>query len=411
MMQKIKVMVITPQYAPDFGPSTPIYTALCEDLQRLGLAVTVITGFPHYAGSNRKFKYPRNFFMKYSSNGVKILRTYIYPMPKSSALRRLFHYGSFNFFSTMAAFAAEKPNIFLADAPLLWSGMPLLMRAISMQIPFIYVVHDIYPDVLLRLGVVSNKGFLKLFGEVENFFYKKASKVSVLSEGFSENLVRKGIPKDKIAIIPACVDTDFIRPLPRENEIRSKWKLENKFVILYAGNFGLSQGLDTILDSAGILNAFKDILFVFVGGGATRDALIGVAEKRGLSNVRFFPFEPREGVPWVYGLADICLVSLKRNIIVESVPSKSYTIMASGRPMIATVDSNTEVGRLINEVQCGLLVEPENPYALSQAIKEIYENRLLGEEMGKRGRDYVVKNFSRGVAAMDYYKLVRTFAK
>jgi colanic acid biosynthesis glycosyl transferase WcaI len=411
MMQAIKVMVITPQYAPDFGPSTPIYTALCEDLRRLGLAVTVITAFPHYAGSNRNFKYPRKFFMKYKSDGVSILRTYIYSMPKSSALRRLFHYGSFNFFSTMAAFAEEKPNIFLADAPVLWSGMPLLMRAISMQIPFIYVVHDIYPDVLLRLGVVSNKGFLKLFGGVENFFYNRASKVSVLSEGFSENLVRKGIPKDKIAIIPACVDTDFIRPLPRENELRSKWKLENKFVILYAGNFGLSQGLETILDGAAVLKTIKDIVFVFVGNGTTRDALIEVAEKKGLSNVRFFPFEPRERVPWVYALADVCLVSLRRDIVVESVPSKSYSIMASGRPMLATVDSNSEVGRLINQVQCGLLVEPENPHGLAQAIRGIYENRLLGEEMGKRGRDYVVKNFSRQVAAMDYYKLIKKFAK
>jgi colanic acid biosynthesis glycosyl transferase WcaI len=410
-MQPIKLMVITPQYAPDFGPSTPIYTALCEDLRHLGLAVTVITAFPHYGGSNRNFKYGNKYFLKYTSNGVKILRTYIYSMARSSALRRLLHYGSFNFFSTMAAFAAEKPNILLADAPVLWSGMPLLMRAISMRIPFIYVVHDIYPDVLLRLGVVTNKGLLKLFGKIENFFYERASKVSVLSEGFSANLARKGVAKDKIAIIPACVDTDFIRPLPRENELRSKWKLQNKFVILYAGNFGLSQGLETILDSAGVLNAFEDIVFVFVGEGTTREALINGAEKRGLSNVRIFPFEPRERVPCVYGLADICLVSLKRNIIVESVPSKSYSIMASGRPMIATVDSNTEVGRLINQVQCGLLVEPENPDALAQAIKGVYENRLLGEEMGRRGRDYVVKNFSRHVAAMDYYQLIKSFAK
>jgi colanic acid biosynthesis glycosyl transferase WcaI len=410
-MQPIKVMVITPQYAPDFGPSTPIYTALCEDLQRLGLAVTVIAAFPHYAGSNRNFKYPRQFFMRYKSNGVRILRTYIYSMTRSSPLRRLLHYGSFNFSSAMAALAAEKPNILLADAPVLWSGMPLLMRAVSMGIPFIYVVHDIYPDVLLRLGVVTNKHLLKLFGAIENFFYKSASKVSVLSEGFSANLVGKGVPKDKIAIIPPCVDTDFIRPLSRENELRSIWKLQSKFVILYAGNFGLSQGLETILGSAEVLKTFKDIVFVFVGDGARRDALIDIAEKRGLSNVRFFSFEPRERVPWVYALADICLVSLKRNIIVESVPSKSYTIMASGRPMLATVDSNTEVGRLINQVQCGLLVEPENPHALAQAIKGIYEDRLLGEEMGNRGRDYVVKNFSRQIAAMDYYKLIKTFAK
>jgi colanic acid biosynthesis glycosyl transferase WcaI len=408
-MRPIKVLVITPQYAPDFGPSAPIYTALCEDLQLMGCHVTVITAFPHYAGSAALMQHSRRFFEEERLNGVHILRTYVYTVPKGSLWRRLLYHASFNFFSTLAALRTGKPDIVLADAPTLWSGLPLLVMAILPRVPFVYVVHDIYPDVLLRLGVLTNPRLISLIERVERFFYDRAVQVSVLSPGFKENLARKGVPEDKITIIPACVDVEFIRPLPRENELRQRWGLADKFVVLYAGNIGLSQGLDIALEAAKSLIHHPDIVFALVGEGATRQALQAAAEESGLSNVRFFSFLPREEVPLIYALADICLVSLKRDIVVESVPSKTYTIMASGRPIIATVDPNTEVGRLLDQAHCGLCAEPENAEALSRAIMQLYQDDLLRKDMGRRSRDFVVEQYSRQVASKQYHRLVRHF--
>jgi colanic acid biosynthesis glycosyl transferase WcaI len=321
----------------------------------------------------------------------------------------LLYHASFNIFSTLAALRVGKPDIVLADAPTLWSGLPLLVTAICPRVPFVYIVHDIYPDVFLRLGVLTNPWLINLIERVERFYYDRSAQVSVLSVGFKDNLGRKGVPEDKIAIIPACVDTEFIRPLPRENELRERWGLADNFVVLYAGNIGLSQGLDIILEVARLLIDNPDIVFILVGEGATKPALQAMAEEKSLSNVRFFSFQPREDVPPVYALADVCLVSLKRDIVLESVPSKTYTIMASGRPIVATVDQNTEVGYLLDQAQCGLCIEPENADALAQAITKLYKDDSLRNDLGRRGRDFVVEHYSRQVAANQYHTLIQHF--
>ena len=403
---QVKVLVVTPQYAPDFGPSAPIYTALCEDLARMGCAVTVVTAFPHYAGADAAYPKAHRFLEEERRHGVRIRRTYVYTVPQKSLWRRLLYHASFNLWATWAALRTAKPDIVLADAPTLWSGLPLVVLSILPRVPFIYVVHDIYPDVLVRLGVLSSRRLVQLIERVEQFFYRRASRVSVLSAGFKENLVRKGVPADKIAIIPACVDSEFVQPQPRDNALRQRWGLDGQFVVLYAGNVGLSQGLDSVLDAAQALRGCPDIVFVLVGEGATKPALQALAQERHLGNIRFYPFQAREDVPQVYALADVCLVSLKRDIVVESVPSKTYTIMASGRPIVATVDACTEVGRLLEQAHCGVCVEPENGHALAQAILQLYQDAGLREEMGCRGRAFVVEHYSRQVAAQQYYTLI-----
>jgi colanic acid biosynthesis glycosyl transferase WcaI len=340
---------------------------------------------------------------------VRVLRTYVYAVPKNSLWKRLLYHASFNVFSAIATMRVGKPDIVLADAPTLWSGLPLLVTAIRSRISFVYIVHDIYPDVLVRLGVLRNQRLVNLIERIEGFFYNRSAKVSVLSDGFKENLLRKGVPEDKIAIIPACVDVEFIRPLPHKNGLRDRWGLTNKFVVLYAGNIGLSQGLEIMLEAAQSLILHPEIVFVLVGEGAIKPALQSMAQERGLNNVKFFPFQIREDVPLVYALADVCLVSLKRDIIVESVPSKTYSIMASGRPIIATVDPKTEVGHLLEQAQCGLCIEPENSASLAQAIMQLCKDDSLRNDMGKRGRDFVVEHYSKQVAAKQYHALIKQF--
>ena len=410
-MRPYKILVITPQYAPDFGPSAPIYTALCEDLQQSGCDVTVVTGFPHYAGSEAWYRYSGKSFVEEVRNGVRVIRTYVYNVPKSSLWRRLLYHASFNLFATLASLRAGKADVILADAPTLWSGLPLLIKSILPRVPFIYIVHDIYPDVLVRLGVLHNPRLVNFIETIEGFFYTRSVQVSVLSDGFKANLLKKGVKEEKVTIIPACTDTEFIRPLPRENELRQSWDLNGKFVVLYAGNMGLSQGLETVLRAAQALKNYQDIVFVLVGEGATKSSLQEIAEREELCNVKILSFLPREQVPSLYSIADVSLVSLKRDIVVESVPSKTYTIMASGRPIVATLDPNTETGLLLEKAHCGICVEPENASAMAKAILRLYEDESLRTEMGRRGRDFVVENYSRQVATKLYLSLIQRFSK
>jgi colanic acid biosynthesis glycosyl transferase WcaI len=405
------VLVVTPQYAPDFGPSAPIYTALCEDLVRLGCRVTAITAFPHYAKAEALYPRAGRFFEEEIRNGVRVIRTYVYTVPQSSLKGRLLYHASFNVFSTLAMLKAGKADIMIADHPTLWSGLPLLTGSVLGGAPFLYVVHDIYPDVLSRLGVLRNRRLLDLIGRVENFFYRRSARVTVLSEGFKDNLLHKGVPAGKIAVIPICVDTDFIRPLEGENELRARWGLAGKFVAMYAGNIGLSQGLETLLEAAKRLRDHSEIAVVIVGEGATKASLEASAARQGLDNVKFFPFLPRESVPLIYDLADVSLVLLKRDIVVESVPSKTYSIMAAARPFIATVDRNTEVQALADEARCGICVEPEDAGALAEAILRLSRDPDGRREMGRRGRQHVVERYSRQFGARQYLGLIRRHAR
>jgi len=339
-------------------------------------------------------------------NDVRIIRTYIYTVPKSSLWRRLLYHASFNFFSTLALFKARKPDIVLADAPTLCSGMALTFRCFLGRTPFIYIVQDIYPDVLERLGVLKNQRILNFIGGVEKIIYMKAARISVLSKGFKENIVHKGIPEEKITVIPVGVDTDFIKPLESNNELRKKWDLENKFVVLYAGNIGFSQGLETIVQAAKLLSDHPDIVFVIVGDGSMKGQLQAMADESGLSSVKILPFQPTECVPLIYALADVCLVPLKRDIVVESVPSKTYSIMASGRPFIATVDKRTEIGQLAEQTRSGIRVEPENAEELSKAIRKLQKDDQLRNEMGDKGRNYVMETCSRHTAAKQHLELI-----
>ncbi len=403
--------MITPYYAPDYGPSAPIYTALCEDLLALGDEVRVVTGFPNYGGADELYPHPKRLVARDKWNGVPLLRVFLWKVPRGSLLLRMVYHVWYNFIATLAALWEPKVDVVVADAPILWGGLPLLVKAILPRTPFIYVVNDIYPDVLVKLGMLSNPRLIGWIERIEKFYYDHASAVVVISEGFKQNLLNKGVPENKVSVVPISVDSTFFIPHPKENALRDQWNLNGKFVVLYAGNIGFSQGLEVVLEAAKKCRDHPEIIFVIVGEGSTKPGLQEKAAQEGLENVVFFPFQPREVVPQIYAMADVCLVTLKKEIVVESVPSKTYTILASGRPLIATVDPGTEVWNLVNQTRCGVCIEPENADELAKEVIGFYRNPDAANEMGVRGREYAVANCSRMVAASQYHAVVKRIAK
>jgi colanic acid biosynthesis glycosyl transferase WcaI len=405
-LPKKHILVITSHYFPDYGPSAPIFSWLCEDLVKLGYAVTVITGIPHYSKEVLDTNNYKKRINQETRFGVNLLRIRVITVPKNSLWMRLMYHISFNINSTIAAFRVKNPDIIIADAPTLWSGLPLLFKGILAHVPFIYIVFDIYPDVLEKLGYLKSSLMSLIFRSVEKFYYRMSQWITVISNGFKNNLLSLGVKPEKIRIIPICVDVDFFQPNDENNQYRSLWNLDDKFVILYAGNIGLSQGLNIVVDAAEILLGHPLIHIVIVGEGASLNSLKEKANFKGLSNIQFHDFLPFEEIPKMYSAADICLISMKPELIIESVPSKTYTIMASGKPVIATVDSQSEVGILLRSAQCGICVPPGNSKALATAIIQLSQDKQKCSQMAKNGRSYVVKNNSRYVFSNGYKYLI-----
>ena len=403
----MRILLLTLYFDPDLAANSVIMTGLAEELARLGHQVTVVAAFPHY-DTNRIWEDYRGSLVRREQRGeLCIYRVYLYvPHHKDRILGRVLNYVSFNFFSTVVGLISGAHDVVLAPSPPLTIGLSAYVISRLRRIAYVYNVQDIYPDVAIRLGVLTNSKAIAFFNALERFVYGKAAAVSVISEGFRRNLLAKGVLSEKVCIIPNFVDPGFVRVLPRHNRFSHEQCLDDHFVVLFAGNVGLSQGLEFVLDAAYLLADKPDILFLIVGNGAAKAGLVKQAEQMPFPNVRFLPFQPQERVPELYAASDLCLVPLRQGITQDSVPSKVYTIMAAAKPLVASVDDESDTSQFLRETGCGLLVPPEEPEALAEAILALYQDRSLGQAMGFKGRTRVEQEFTPQAAARKYAALL-----
>jgi colanic acid biosynthesis glycosyl transferase WcaI len=399
----MKILVVSLYYEPDLCQSNgPIIRALCEDLASAGHEVTVLTSFPHYNCERVWPEYRRRLFERDRVGAVRVFRSYIFVPRRRTALGRLLNYLSFNLSSTLAGLFTGEQDVIFVMSPPLTIGLTAYLLGWLRGIPFCYNLQDIWPDVAIRLGMLRGERLIRFCSRIEKFIYRQSRKVFAISSEFKANLRFKGVPADKIEVIPNFVDTDFIHPLERVNSFSQAHSLTDKFVVLYAGNVGLSQGLEVILDAARELRDHREIVFLMVGAGSCRDELMAEAARRGLENVRFLPLQPEAEVPFMYASCDVALIPLRRGITENSVPCKTYSIMASGRPYIAGVDRASYVWKLTERVGCGECVAPEDGAALAEAVLRLQTDPERAGEMGRRGRDYVERSFARQTITSRY---------
>ncbi len=408
----MRVLLLSLYFKPDPSANSVIMTELVEELIDLGFEVTIVTTFPHYDINQIWDEYRGKWVQKEEQGKLRIYRTYLYvPQKKSSFLGRILNYISFNVMSTIVGLFAGKYDIILAPSPPLTIGLSAYLLSRLRRVPYIYNVQDIYPDVAIHLGVLTNQRAIRFFQGLEKFVYRHAIAVTVLSDGFCRNLLAKGVPANKIKIIPNFIDTEFMRPGPKENSFAYQHSLQDKVVVMYAGNVGLSQGLETLLEAAGHLLKLSDLRILIVGNGAAKADLVEKAKQMALTNVTFLPFQPRADLPEMYAAADISLVVLRAGIGADSVPSKAYTIMASGRPLIAAIDADSETTKLIDDARCGQWVPPEEPETLAKAIRALYENKTKRIQFSQNGRRFVEAHYTRQSVAKQYANLLEQLTK
>jgi len=401
----MRILVVSLYYEPDQCQSNgPIIRALCDDWADAGHEVTMLTSFPHYNRDSVWPEYRGRLFQRDRVGKVRVIRSYIYVPRGRSSVGRIFNYLSFNISSTLAGLFTGRQDVIFVMSPPLTIGLTAFALGLIKRIPYCYNLQDIWPEAAVRLGMLRGRRTIRFFERIEKFIYCHSRKIFAISEEFKANLLGKGVPEDKIEVIPNFADTDFIRPLAKANAFSQAHELTDKYVVLYAGNIGLSQGLEVILDAAGHLRDLSEIVFLIVGQGARRDALVAEAGRRGLSNVRFLPLQPEADVPLLYASCDVALIPLRRGIIENSVPCKTYSIMAAGRPYIACVDRGSNVWKLTEAAGCGVCIEPEDGKALAEALSQLQSEPAMARAMGSNGREYVRRHFARE-AITDRYRV------
>jgi colanic acid biosynthesis glycosyl transferase WcaI len=401
----MKILLIGSLYDPDLGPSAPLFTMLSKGLVKLGHQVTVITAVPHYPTGQVTKAFRGKWVWQSVESGVKVMRVGLPSVNRAKLAQRLVQFVCYQIGATLVGWNQEY-DVILAANPSLTVGLPFAFLGVFRHKPIVFSIQDLYPDVGIALGIFKSKFIINVVAYFERYCMQRSTIVQIISNSFRPSLHALGIPDDKMALVYNWVDTDLIHPVSKDNSFARENNLVNRFVVLYAGNIGLSQGLEQVLDAAELLTDHDDLLFLFVGDGAGRESLMAEAKKRKMENVRFLPFQPRERLAEVLASADVSLVTLRCGLGVNSVPSKALSNMASGRPIIVSVDETNELSSLVKQADIGLWIPPEDPSALSQAITALMNDQELCERLGRNGRIWAEQNHSPDGASKKFEALL-----
>jgi colanic acid biosynthesis glycosyl transferase WcaI len=392
------ILLLVPYYAPDLGPAAPLFTLLSEALVKRGHKVSVIAAVPHYPSGSVPEEFRKQWIQRSIENGVEVVRVRIPSVKRASLVQRLLQYICYQIGAAWAGFRMQYDVVYVTN-PSLWVWLPFTLLVMLRRKPAIFSIQDLYPDVGVILGIFRHKFVINAVAWLEKTCLKNSSVISIISDSFRPGLKALGVPDTKMVLIPNWVDTELIKPHAKQNGFSKDHNLLDRFVILYAGNIGLSQGLENVLSVAKHLEDCPDPLFVFVGDGGGREKLIEQAERDCLTNVVFLPFQPREKLPEVLSSASISLITLKRGMGAGSLPSKILSGLASGRPLIVSIDKGTDTWNLVEQAKAGLCVPPEDPRHLAEAILTLMHDPELCERLGENGRVWAEKNHSPQAAA------------
>jgi colanic acid biosynthesis glycosyl transferase WcaI len=398
----VNLVVVAPHFEPDVAATSSLVTRIVTELGALGHRIEVFTALPWYRDLKIEPKYAGRVLRHEDTPWGRITR--VHPFPTSDKRKLVRRAASFAGFSSLvAAVGARGPraDAVLAVSPPLTLGLTGLAVSRARRAPLVFNIQDVFPDVAVELGMLTDQRLIAASRRLERFCYGRAATITVLSEDQRDNVATK--TKTPVRVIPNFVDTEVVRPAERENSYRKEFGLEGKTVVMYAGNIGLSQSLDLVLEAASALSYEPDLVFVVNGDGAERASLESKA--RGMSNVRFVDMQPFERVSEVYNAADIQLVPLKRGLARSSVPSKTYSILAVGRPLIASVDEGSEIQRVLEQSGAGIAVPPGDPEQFTKALRRLLDAPDEARRMGEAGRKFVEGSASPTAVARSYEQL------
>jgi colanic acid biosynthesis glycosyl transferase WcaI len=329
-------------------------------------------------------------------------------------MRRILHDTSVGLGGALRGLPIGKVDLVVAVSPPLQAGLAGCFLAKCKRVPFLLDIHDVVPDLAVAVGMLRSRWAVSLARLLENYVYRHADRILVISEGFAQNLVDKNVPKSKISYLPLWVDSHLISPRGRNGPFRRTHNIgKDQIVVLYTGNMGAKQNLENVLEAAVRLRAHRDLSFLFVGDGTEKERLQDYARQRALSNVFFLPLvppQPKELLPEMLAAADVLVLNQSAQIMDTVIPSKLFTYMAAGRPVIAAVDPSSQAAVCVRQAGSGITVNAENPDALAEAILQLKEDRELAERLGRQGRFFVEEHCARDRILGKYEEAFIAFA-
>ncbi len=393
----MRILYLSQYFAPEVGATQNRAYEMASNWIRLGHSVTMVTEFPNHPSGIIPGEYKGKIFDRSVLDGIDVVRVWVKASPNKNFLNRMLFYITYMMNAIIAGtfLIRGRFDFLYASSPPLFVGGAAMVLSYLKHIPMIFEVRDLWPQSAIELGELTNPRAVLWATKLEEACYRKAVKIVVVTQGIYDYLIRRNIPVEKLIIIPNGANTSFFTYTSGERtKIRKELHLEGKFIAVYAGIFGLAQGLETILFSAKYLSDTPEIHFLLIGDGPKKGEITSLVKKNNLVNVTLLPERPVDSIPGYLSAADIAIIPLKKaQIFTGVIPSKIFDSWACERPVLISIDG--EARQLVEGVRGGRFVPPEDPEIMAETLKELMNFPLELESMGKNGREYTVRNRNR----------------
>jgi len=403
---KMNIALYSHYFVPEIGaPSARVYDTAMNWIG-MGDQVEVVTCFPNHPTGQIHDGYRSSRHALEELDGIRVHRQWTYITPNKGLFKKTL--GHLSFVPSAALTGSRQlraPNVIIGTSPTLFAAQAAAFAARRYRVPFVMEVRDLWPGIFVELGVLKSRVLIGLLERWEMSLYKQAHRVVTVTERFRENLIERGIAANKVVTITNGADTDFWTESQARDDLREKMQVEGKVVVLYIGAHGISQGLRAILKAAERLRSRSDIVFLFVGEGADKEALVAFAAERGLHNVRFVDPVGKSEVRDFYALADVGLVPLRDIAGFDAfIPSKMFEFLAMNRPVLGSVRG--EAAEILERSGAAIVVKPEDDEAIAAGVVSFAEDSARRVAMGGAGRKFVCKEYSRTALAARYRQVL-----
>lgn len=409
MRKEIKGLYLVQYFPPEKSSGSDLVEDLLEGFANEEWNIDLFTPTPTRGVTKaQRMEYcQRKRVEKILKGNVIIHRMHLYREGKSF-IGRAIRYILFSIECLWKSVTVPADFIFTGSGPPSQGVVVALAKKISGK-KVVYNLQDIFPDSLVTSGICDENSVLMKIGyAMEKFTYKNVDLIITVSDDMEENIRRKGVPLEKIKVVRNWIDTDKVFPIEREkNFVFDKLGItREKFLVVYAGNIGKVQGIDVIVRAAEKLKENVDIQFIIIGNGSEEEEIKNMILKKELNNIAMFPLLELEWVSQVYSMADVCIISCKPGTGGSGMPSKTWTIMAAGTPIIASFDKGSEMEKIITEAKCGICTEAGNENTLVEAIEKMFFNKKDMKTMSYNAREYAVQHVSKEKAVQMYINCI-----
>lgn len=380
------ILFLTDNFPPEVNAPASRTFEHCREWVRAGHRVTVITCAPNFPTGRLFEGYRNRWFAREIMDGIEVVRVWSYITANEGFLRRTLDYLSFMITATPASLRIRRPDVVVATSPQFFTACAGYLVSRLKRVPFVFELRDLWPESIRAVGAMKQSFLLDWLEKLELFLYRRTAAVVAVTNAFKENLRTRGIDGSKIHIVTNGADITRFQPVQKDRGLVEALGLQGKFVAGYIGTHGLAHALETLLEAARLLQAEgrDDIHLLFLGDGASKEALMAQAKELALRNVTFVDSVPKADVVRYWSLLDVSIIHLRKtDLFTKVIPSKLFECMAMGIPVLHGVRG--ESAQIVECEGAGLTFEPENAQALHARIVELAGDRKLAAELGARG--------------------------